>query len=594
MTDLILWNSVAGRRRSPGDTFLENGLALIETHLRERGYEVEVVDWARDGVWQEFTPQPLARVCSRLAGALVPPVGVKPGRRGLWKKLLSLVFLFFQEIMTRIQRRRRRRMINALARRVKESGCRVLGIKTWYGEAFTAALDLAREVRSLAPGVLIVAGGPHVSIYREAVIRAGEFDLAVAGSGEHALNLVLETARQVHNRGSLLALLAAEVRKGRLGNSVLRLSGSLIQAPETPESAGGKTVPRYSIVQGKTMIHVIVDSIGCPWGQCNFCVHSNIYPRYSARPAVEVVDEMQTMLAGGIGIFRFSGSSTTLDQARRIAELVLERNLRLVFSMFARGESGIANSPEIRSRVVESFRVLLKAGLRAVFIGAESGSDTANENVMNKGARREDVIATVQAMREASVAEGIPLDIGISLIFPVPTLGRFALEELAADNLSLVTESAPDSVLVSPPAPFPGTAWFDESARFGFELGEKFVRDMLEYDYVLYKPPSLWPDLGLKLEGRDLRSILADCQRMRQSLEERGFITEVTDEHFLMLRAAGYEGREGAASFKRLSLIGLLSCDYRWMTGLQEAVNRRSREIAETNNRIRPLIETGT
>ena len=46
MADLILWNSIADRMRSPSDTFLENGLALLASSLDKQGYSVDIEDWA--------------------------------------------------------------------------------------------------------------------------------------------------------------------------------------------------------------------------------------------------------------------------------------------------------------------------------------------------------------------------------------------------------------------------------------------------------------------------------------------------------------------------------------------------------------------
>lgn len=135
-------------------------------------------------------------------------------------------------------------------------------------------------------------------------------------------------------------------------------------------------------------------------------------------------------------------------------------------------------------------------------------------------------------------------------------------------------------MLVNPPAPFPGTSWYTNTTQFGFELDEDFAKNMLVYDYVLYKPPSLWPDITMKLEGMSFRQILAECQSLRKSFENRGFITEVTDEHFLMMRAAGYTGKEGARKFKNEALLDILSSNYRWMTQLEEKVNQASKKQA--------------
>ena len=48
MAKLVLWNSVAKRRRSLSDTFYDNGLATLKGYLEDKGHVVEVIDWARD------------------------------------------------------------------------------------------------------------------------------------------------------------------------------------------------------------------------------------------------------------------------------------------------------------------------------------------------------------------------------------------------------------------------------------------------------------------------------------------------------------------------------------------------------------------
>ena len=129
--------------------------------------------------------------------------------------------------------------------------------------------------------------------------------------------------------------------------------------------------------------------------------------------------------------------------------------------MFSRVIKDVHDGEKYRSTVT-SFRVIINAGMRAIFIGAESASDTVNELVMNKGITRRDILYTVKAIREAAKLEETHVDIGISLIYPVPTMGRVSQNQVKLANLDLVRRTMPDSVLVSPPAPFPGTSWYEE------------------------------------------------------------------------------------------------------------------------------------
>ncbi|MFC1544770.1 B12-binding domain-containing radical SAM protein [Gemmatimonadota bacterium] len=580
MIDLILWNSVSSRRRSPTDDFLDNGLAILKTYIESKSFNVEVIDWANSVQWDAMTPTVLARLNGTLARWLM---GSGNGASGRGRKILGAVFMLSQELVTKFQTRAQRKMIRALARHARDAGCKVVGIKTWYGETYITARQFAVELRKAAPEMLIVAGGPHASTYREAVLEDNAFDFAVVGEGEDALVGMLQLAAECSSRAELVSKVVDEARAGRLENTIYRYNGGFEISKRRKLHAEGKTIPRYDHQPGKTRIHVIVESLGCPWGKCSFCTHSCTYGSYSIRKPASVADEFEQMVANGIGIFRYAGSSTTLVHARRIAQELIDRNLKVVYSMFGRAERKASESEKYRE-VVESYRLLIRSGFRSIFLGAESGDDAINDVVMNKGVSRADIVATIRAMREASRHEGVPIDIGISLIYPAPTLGKISLEQLKQADITLVEETKPDSILVSPPAPFPGSEWYERRDEFGFQLDENFVRDMLEYDYVLYKPLYMWPEIGLRLNDMSLKQIFEKCGSLRTELERRGFVTEVTDVQFLMLRAAGFSGVDGVVQFKQHTQQSILSCDYRWINRLQEKVNQASLDQALKNN----------
>ncbi|MBT4482257.1 MAG: radical SAM protein [Candidatus Latescibacteria bacterium] len=582
--DLILWNSIAKRRRSPSDTFLENGLGMLKTYIEKQGFKVEIVDWARSEYWKKLTPRSLSRLNRFLSEKLLSRQVSGLSITGLLSKLIIPFFFISQEITLVIQKRRMNVMLQKFAEFIRDSGCQVLGIKTWYGDAYVNAITLANYVKMLAPEILIVAGGPHPSIYREAILENDVFDIAVTGEGEKALTYILALARHTLSKNELKEKIVSEASLGNLKNIVYRNDDSIKISILDESDANKKEIPTYDNVDGKTLIHVVVDSLGCQWGKCNFCVHSCIYPKHTIRNPQSVVDEIEEMISKGIGIFRFAGSSSSLAHVQEIARLLEKKEISITYSMFALSESR-ASDQAIYSRIVESYKLLVRSGLRAVFIGGEAGDDRILHHMMGKGLIVDDISATIRAMREASFEEGLPLDIGLSLIYPSPTMGIISLEELKTANIKLVEQTNPDSVLVNPPAPFPGVLWNKERKQFGFELDESFTREMLEYDYVLYKPTSLWPDIKMNLEGMNFKQILEECQSLRKSLEGRGYVTEVTDEHFLMMRAAGYKGKEGARKFKKESLLDIISSDYRWITQLEKTVNQESRAQALINAR---------
>jgi hypothetical protein len=102
----------------------------------------------------------------------------------------------------------------------------------------------------------------------------------------------------------------------------------------------------------------------------------------------------------------------------------------------------------------------------------------------------------------------------------------------------------------------------------------------MEYEYVLYKPSSMWPELRIGLQGQSFVDLLEECSRFRKTVERMGIPTDLSDEHFLMARVAGFEGKEGAERFKRETLLDIVSCDYRQSRGISGRINQESQRLA--------------
>ena len=575
MTKILLWNSLATRRRSASDTFLDNGLGVLKAHLEGAGHEVILEDWATDGFHAALSVHGLARPLRAAYGRLL--AARRRGTPGPAVKALGAAAMVLQEAQTAIQRRRMEARLHALAWRVLEEGIPVVGMKLWYGEAFTWARRFGELLRETAPETLVVVGGYHATLYEEDVLRYGPFDLAVRGEGEHALAGILDVVGD--RAGKPKKEVLAEIRRRDLENAIWRQGDQLVSAPMRPAQLAAKAKPMYGSTPGKVRIHVMIESLGCPWGKCHFCVHPKFHQRYIPRAVAEVLEEMTAMVAQGIGIFRFAGSDTPPAFGAKIAQGILDAGLTVVYGMGSRAIPNAAD-PTVFERIVGQYEFMLRSGLRSVFIGGETGHDRINRDVMNKGVTAQDLLGTARAIREAERRTGERLDLVLALIYPVPLLDGVTLEEVFRANLDLLEAFQPDSVMVTPPGPFKHSLWHGEKDRFGFRFGPDFLRSLMEYEYVLYKPPNMWPHLDLGLQGRDFQQILAECGRFRAAVERLGIPTDLSDEHFLMLRAAGYKGREGAEEFKRETLLDVVSCDYRRLMDMSGTINAESRRLA--------------
>ena len=546
MAKILLWNSLATRRRSAGDTFLDNGLGRLKAYLQSRGHEVIVEDWATDSFYSNLAVPLVARPLRALYKLLLFPRGddLPPALA----KLIGACTVGLQEIQSFAQRRRVKSRLKQLARMVAQQRIPIVGIKLWYGEAFLWAKYLGRLLQEATHETVIIAGGYHATLYEEDVLRFSPFDVAVTGEGEYALSEVLSIMDRMAGRPKKEIL--EEIAARHIENTLWRNGGNIGVAPKRVAMDEQKAIPSYGEAPGKVRIHVIVESVGCAWGKCNFCVHPHFHNRYFPRSIEELVGEMRTMVDQGIGMFQFAGSDTTPAFGAKIGQAILDAGLQVIYGMRSRAVSDCSNQI-IHQRTVEQYEMMLQSGLRSVFMGGETGHDRINHEVMNKGVSYQDLVSTSRAIREAERRVGQKLDLTLAFIFPVPLIEGVTQDEVLQKNLELITEFRPDSVIATPPGPFKHSRWYTQKERFGFEFDETYIPSAMEYEYVVYKPPNMWPKLNIRLQGKSFVQVLNECFRFRKAVEKMNIPTDLSDEHFLMLRSTGFNDAEGSRRFRR-------------------------------------------
>ncbi len=585
MAKMWIWNSMATRKRSPSDGFLENGLALLKGYLEERGHAIKVIDWQKNKFYDGLCPAWL-RSLNRISTIFMFWLEKKGT---LYAKLYFFVFHLLQELVSVVRKHRMKIALRELGDKIIKSGIKIFGVKVWYGEAFLWADWLANYIKKKDSSIVLVAGGFHVTLYEDDLLKNSVFDLGVVSEGERALEILLDIVDKneaVWDKNRVLNDIKEKIEAAELKNMVYRDKGAIKVSPRYTPNMAQKSLPKFEedSIDGKLKIHVLLDSLGCPWGKCNFCVHSHFYPRFYPRPVEDIVNEMEYMIKKGIGLFRFAGSETPPSFGVRIAQAILNKGLKVKYSIGCRAVRGIGASEDIFRSTVGHFEVMLTSGLLAVFMGGESGNDTINEKVMRKGVARQDIIKTAQAFKEARDRTGVRAYWCLALIYPTPLVEGISMDTVFKDDLKLIEDAIPDSVVVSPCTPFKQTAWYRKPEDFGFCIPSDFIGRMMKYEYVLYKPPSLWPSLGeISIAGLSFKEFLGECGRLRKAAEGKGIPSDLTDEYFLMVGGGGYSGKKGLERFKKDTSIDLVSSDYRNIKKITELTNTYSQEIAKSN-----------
>ncbi len=182
----------------------------------------------------------------------------------------------------------------------------VLGMGTMTPVADT----VWKAARRLRPHVgTIVVGGPHpTAVAHEIFSDCPQVDHGVSGEGEEVIGPYLDWL--AHTKGAPPA-------------GVIARNHPLV--PHSPQKpiASIPWPARHLLPQGSYRyllatlpgFATMITSRGCPF-RCTFCDKSVSGSRWRARPAADVVDEMQALAAQGIGFINLYDDNFTLDRKR--------------------------------------------------------------------------------------------------------------------------------------------------------------------------------------------------------------------------------------------------------------------------------------
>lgn len=585
MVEIWLWNSIATRKRAPSDGFLENGLGILKSSAESQNHKVKVIDWQKNEFYNKLCPESILKL-NYLSTKFLFSLSKKNPKQAMFYYPL---YQTLQNLVDFIRKQKMKSHLEKFANEIIKNKIKILGTKIWYGEAYIWSEYLAGLLRKKDSSILLIAGGFHVTLYEENLMKKSNYDLGVIAEGEQTLNQILAIADNYSenwNKNKILKEITKKADKNEIKNLVYKTSNEIKISKRAEINMKNKPIPKYSQsdLDNKLRIHVLLDSLGCPWGKCNFCVHNHFYQGFHPRPIPEIIKEIKYLLSKNVSLFRFAGSETPPYYGAKIAKQILKNKLKIRYSTGCRAVKDISKNKKIYNEAIKNFEIMIKSGLRAIFMGGETGNNQINKEIMNKGVIKNDIIYTIKAFKQAQKNIKIQAYISIAFIYPCPTSNEITLNQIFKDNLNLIKESKPDSVIITPAGPFKNTEWYNQKEKFQFKLGKNFIDSMMQYEYVIYKPPKLWPNLGnIKLGNMNFIEYLEECKKMREAVESLGIPTDLTDEFFLMIDALEYKGKSGLKRFKNETSIDLVSSYYPNIERMTIETNKYSKKLAREN-----------
>jgi anaerobic magnesium-protoporphyrin IX monomethyl ester cyclase len=368
---------------------------------------------------------------------------------------------------------------------------------------FSSAVQAAHSAKEVDPQVLVVLGGPHVTVLDEQTVGENpDVDVVVRGEGEATM---LELAERVaksklHNFGGVKGITFRENSK------VVRTEErDFIQNLDELPHPAYKYFPLEKYRLYGKLILPITTSRGC-FANCSFCLAPRMAGRvFRARSPKNVVDELElfkNLYKPDAFTFHDETFTTDKDRAIAICDEIKQRKIGLPWDCSTRVD-----------RISKDVLVKMKeAGCQLVSFGAESGSQ-AILNSMRKGTTVEQNEMAIKLVREAGMVVTVSMIIG----YPGET------EETLEQTLNFIRRTQPDDVHLSLATPYPGI----ELNRVVKDLGWEMCEDWGHCDMQaqVFKNPALPVDL-VKIRREFYKEFYSWSYILRQSLK-RNFYSQI-------------------------------------------------------------------
>lgn len=342
-----------------------------------------------------------------------------------------------------------------------------LGITVLTGAPIIDALEISVKVKAAFPGVKIVWGGWHPSLFPVPVLEQSPADIVVRGQGEITFNEVLQS---IADQTSLHHIKGISFKEGKeIYSNPDRHFTDINNFPEVNYTMIDFT--QYRLLSKRNQLDYI-SSQGCRF-RCHFCADPTVYNRgwYGYSP-----ERIGNELAKWHHEFHFDHvhfqDETFFTSSKRvsaIAEEFLKRELNISWFATMRADQGSRFDNEI-------FSLCKRAGLERVMIGVEAGSQDMLD-WMQKDIKIEQVYETAEKCRQHHIA------INFSMIVGFPDESEASINETLRVSKELRKMHPEFRVSIFYFKPYPGNPIADRLNKNNYRFPQS-LSEWAKFDFV--------------------------------------------------------------------------------------------------------------
>jgi radical SAM superfamily enzyme YgiQ (UPF0313 family) len=335
----------------------------------------------------------------------------------------------------------------------------LIGVTT-FSFCYKYAKAVIDGIKDKYPGVLLIAGGPHVSATKEHVLKTTKADFAMKSECEISFIKFLKelerTSRDLSSINNLIWRDGSIIIENRTEEYIKDLDS--IPFPDY-EAFG---IERYPSYNQHSM--PLITSRGCPYG-CNYCcIRLTMGRNFRARSAENVVAEMKYLNdTCQINHFEINDDCFAFDakRAERICDLITESRLNIRYELY----NGI-RADNVSEQLL---RKMKKSGCIFISYGCESGNQEIVNKYIGKNLDLEKVVQAVNLTNKAGIRNSVNFIIG----HPGETYKR------ASETLKFAASLKTNFVNIYNLIPYPGTelfGWISKNAKFTMPVEDYLER----------------------------------------------------------------------------------------------------------------------
>jgi anaerobic magnesium-protoporphyrin IX monomethyl ester cyclase len=351
-------------------------------------------------------------------------------------------------------------------------GALCLGVTVLTGAPISDALYISRLAKQACPGLPVVWGGWHPSMFARECLLEPSVDVTVRGQGEETF---VEIVRRLAEGRSL---------DGCAGCTVRLPDGSIRENPARPlapvdrfraHDYGLIPVERYFSLKGKRQLDYI-SSQGCNF-RCAFCSDPFVYGRKwvglePKRMALRLKELWERYHFDDVN-FQDETFFTRASRVQALADEIVSSGMKITWAATMRADQGVRLPEEVWARCKQS-------GLRRLLMGVESGSNEMLRRI-RKDIKIEQVFHTAERMLRFGIAGHFPFIVG----FPDESDASIRATLDCAKRLRSLSPDFLTPIYYF--KPYPGSELVIEAVARGFRLPET-LQAWSEFDYVAGLP----------------------------------------------------------------------------------------------------------